>query len=347
MSDARVPFDAGRLEDYLKQHVDGYSGNLRIEPLEGGQSNPTYKLTAGTSQYVLRRKPSGKLLPSAHAVDREYRVISALARAGIPVPRSRVLCMDERVIGTVFYVMDFVAGRVFWDQSLPGMTKSGRTAIYDEMNRVIAALHQVDYRAIGLADYGRPGNYFARQIGRWTRQYRSSGSERIEAMERLIEWLPGNIPDGEETSVVHGDYRLDNLLFHPTESHIVAVLDWELSTIGHPLGDFAYNCMSWHISPADFRGLGGLDLAALGIPSEEEYIRAYCTRTGRSGIEHWDFYLAYNLFRMAAILQGIVARGQQGSAASADAVQIGKGVRPLAELGWKRASGIGGNPRMQ
>jgi len=347
VSDARVPFDAGRLEDYLKQHVDGYSGNLRIEPLEGGQSNPTYKLTAGTSQYVLRRKPSGKLLPSAHAVDREYRVISALARAGIPVPRSRVLCMDERVIGTVFYVMDFVAGRVFWDQSLPGMTKSGRTAIYDEMNRVIAALHQVDYRAIGLADYGRPGNYFARQIGRWTRQYRSSGSERIEAMERLIEWLPGNIPDGEETSVVHGDYRLDNLLFHPTESHIVAVLDWELSTIGHPLGDFAYNCMSWHISPADFRGLGGLDLAALGIPSEEEYIRAYCTRTGRSGIEHWDFYLAYNLFRMAAILQGIVARGQQGSAASADAVQIGKGVRPLAELGWKRASGIGGNPRMQ
>jgi aminoglycoside phosphotransferase (APT) family kinase protein len=345
VNEGLLAIDAGRLEDYLKQHIDGFSGNLRIERFEGGQSNPTYKLSAGKSKYVLRRKPPGKLLPSAHAVDREYRVISALARAAIPVPRTYVLCMDESIIGTAFYVMDFVDGRVFWDQSLPGMTRSGRAAIYDEMNRVIAALHQVDYRAIGLADYGRPGNYFARQIDRWTRQYRSSETEKLGAMDDLIAWLPGNIPGGDETSVVHGDYRLDNLLFHPTEPHVLAVLDWELSTIGHPLGDFAYNCMSWHISPADFRGLHGLDLPALGIPGEEEYIRAYCMRTGRSRIEHWDFYLAYNLFRMAAILQGIVARGQGGTAASPDAVQIGKGVRPLAELGWKKASGIGGNRR--
>ena len=333
----RLAFDVGRLEDYLRRHIDGFSGNLRVEQFKGGQSNPTYKLTAGTSQYVLRRKPPGVLLPSAHAVDREYRVITALERAGIPVARSRALCTDQSVIGTAFYVMDFVDGRVYWDQSLPGMSKSARAAIYDEMNRVIAALHRVDYEAIGLADYGRPGNYFARQIGRWTRQYRASETEKIEAMDDLIAGLPENIPAGEETSVVHGDYRMDNLIFHPSEPRILAVLDWELSTIGHPLADFSYHCMSWHITPQQFRGIGGLDLASLGIPSEAEYIRTYCSRTGRGRIEHWDFYLAYNLFRMAAILQGIMGRAQDGTAASPDALDIGRRARPLAELGWKMA----------
>ena len=335
----RLAIDIGRLAEFMRAHVDGFRGNLTVERFEGGQSNPTYKLTAGRSRYVLRRKPPGKLLPSAHAVDREYRVITALAAARFPVPRSRVLCMDESVIGTAFYVMDYVEGRVFWDQSLPGSSTGERSAIYDEMNRIIAALHTVDYNAIGLGDYGRPGNYFARQIDRWTRQYRSSESERIDAMDRLIEWLPCNIPSGDETSIVHGDYRLDNLLFHPTEPCVLAVLDWELSTLGHPLADFAYNCVSWHVSPAVFRGIAGVDLAALGIPEEAAYVRAYCERTGRESIENWDFYLAFNLFRLAAILQGIAGRARDGTAASADAIGVGRAARPLAEAGWSRAEG--------
>jgi aminoglycoside phosphotransferase (APT) family kinase protein len=337
----RLAIDADRLAEFIRARVDGFSGRLTVERFEGGQSNPTYKLTAGRSRYVLRRKPPGKLLPSAHAVDREYRVITALAAAGFPVPRSRVLCMDESVIGTAFYVMDYVEGRVFWDQSLPGASGTERAAIYDEMNRTIAALHTVDYRTIGLADFGRPGNYFARQIDRWTRQYRSSEGERIDAMDRLIEWLPRNIPAGEETSIVHGDYRLDNLLFHPTEPRVLAVLDWELSTLGHPLADFAYNAMSWHVSPTVFRGLAGVDLKGLGIPQEAAYVRAYCERTGRKSIEDWDFYLAFNLFRLAAILQGIAGRARDGTAASTDAVGVGRAAGPLAELGWRRAAGGG------
>jgi aminoglycoside phosphotransferase (APT) family kinase protein len=334
--------DAGPLAEFMRAHVEDFRGDLAVERFEGGQSNPTYKLTAGRSRYVLRRKPPGKLLPSAHAVDREYRVITALAGAGFPVPRSRVLCMDESVIGTAFYIMDYVEGRVFWDQSLPGASTSERAAIYDEMNRTIAALHTLDYGAIGLGDYGRPGNYFARQIDRWTRQYRSSeGAERVEAMDRLIEWLPRNVPPGEETTLVHGDYRLDNLLFHPSEPRVLAVLDWELSTLGHPLADFAYNGMSWHVSPAVFRGLAGVDLEALGIPVEASYVRAYCERTGRRSIENWDFYLAFNLFRLAAILQGIAARAREGTAASADAIGVGRAARPLAELGWSRAASGG------
>jgi aminoglycoside phosphotransferase (APT) family kinase protein len=333
----RLAIDAGRLAEFVRTHVEGFRGDLLVERFEGGQSNPTYKLTAGRSRYVLRRKPSGRLLPSAHAVDREYRVITALATAGFPVPRSRVLCMDEAVIGTAFYIMDYVEGRVFWDQSLPGVTGAERAAIYDEMNRMIAALHTMDYDAIGLGDYGRRGNYFARQIDRWTRQYRSSETERIEAMDRLIAWLPCNIPPGDETSIVHGDYRLDNLLFDPGEPRVLAVLDWELSTLGHPLADFAYNCMSWHISPDVFRGVAGVDLKALGIPEEAAYVRAYCERTGRGSIEDWDFYLAFNLFRLAAILQGIAGRAREGTAASADASGVGRAARPLAELGWSRA----------
>ena len=335
----RHRFDAAALERHLREHVPGFSGELSIEQFRGGQSNPTFRLSAGGHRYAMRAKPgpAAKLLPSAHAVEREFRVISALAGAGIPVPRTYCLCEDESVIGRAFYVMDCVEGRVLWDQSLPGMDAAGRAAIYDEMNRVIAALHRVDYAAIGLSDYGRPGNYFARQIARWTRQYQASATERVEAMDQLIAWLPGNVPEGEETSIVHGDYRMDNLVFHPREPRILAILDWELSTLGHPLADFSYHCMSWHIPPGRFRGIGGLDLAGLGIPLEQEYIAAYCRRTARENIGHWDFYLAYNLFRIAAILQGIMKRALEGTAASEQALDAGRRARPLAELGWQYA----------
>jgi aminoglycoside phosphotransferase (APT) family kinase protein len=270
-------------------------------------------------------------------VEREFRVITALGQAGIPVPHTHCLCEDESVIGRAFYVMEYVEGRILWDQSLPGMTPPERAAIYDEMNRVLAALHRVDHAAAGLSDYGKPGNYFARQIGRWSRQYRASETERIEPMDALIAWLPENIPAGDETTVVHGDYRMDNLIFHPREPRILAVLDWELSTLGHPLADFSYHCMSWHIPPGQFRGIAGLDLAALGIPGESQYIASYCERTGRGKMEHWDFYLAYNLFRIAAILQGVMKRALEGTAASAQALEAGRRARPLADLGWEYA----------
>jgi aminoglycoside phosphotransferase (APT) family kinase protein len=257
-------------------HVEGFSGELQVEKFKGGQSNPTFMLSAGGRKYVMRRKPPGKLLPSAHAVDREYKVITALAATDVPVAKTWALCTDDSVIGTMFYIMDCVDGRIMWDPALPGMTPAQRGAIFDEMNRVIAALHKVDYAAVGLADYGKPGSYFARQIDRWSKQYRASETEKIEAMDKLIEWLPQNIPAGDETSIVHGDFRLDNTVFHPTEPRMLAVLDWELSTLGHPLADFAYHCMTWRLSPGQFRGLAGNDLAALGIPSEAEYVAAYC-----------------------------------------------------------------------
>ena len=333
----RQRFDPAALAEFLRGRIDGFAGDLAVEQFRGGQSNPTYLLTAGGGRYVMRSKPApvSKLLPSAHAIEREYRVISALGRAGIPVPAAYCLCEDESVIGRAFYVMEFVDGRVLWDQSLPGMKPGERRAVYEEMNRVIAALHQVDYRAVGLEDFGKPGNYLSRQIGRWSKQYQASETEKIEAMDRLMRWLPENIPEGDETAVVHGDFRLDNLIFHPAEPRVVAVLDWELSTLGHPLADFSYHCMSWRIPPAQFRGIGGLDLAALGIPSEEEYVAMYCRRTGRKAIPHWDFYLAYNMFRLAAILQGIMKRALDGTAASQQALDAGKRARPLAEMGWK------------
>jgi len=335
----RHRFDEARLEQFLREHVAGFSGPLAIEQFRGGQSNPTFRLSAGGKRYVMRSKPgpAAKLLPSAHAVEREFRVISALAQAGVPVPGTYALCEDESVIGRAFYIMDCVEGRVLWDQSLPGMAPRQRAAIYDEMNRVLALLHAVDYSAIGLGDYGKPGNYFARQIGRWSRQYQASATEKMAAMDRLIAWLPDNIPAGEETGVVHGDYRMDNLIFHPGEPKILAILDWELSTLGHPLADFSYHCMAWHIPPGRFRGIAGLDLAALGIPAESEYIAAYCRRTGRDRIDNWDFYLAYNLFRLAAILQGVMKRALDGTAASAQALDAGKRARPLADLGWEYA----------
>jgi aminoglycoside phosphotransferase (APT) family kinase protein len=337
-------FDVGALAAWLQAHLPGFAGPLAVEQFKGGQSNPTFKLLTPGATYVMRSKPgpSARLLPSAHAIEREFRVMAALAGHGVPVPAMLTLCEDESVVGRAFYVMSFVDGRVLWDQSLPGMTRSERGAIYDEMNRVIAALHCVDIAAAGLSDYGRPGNYFDRQIARWGKQYQASVTQPIEAMDRLIDWLPAHMPasarDETKVAVVHGDYRLDNLVFHPTEPRVLAVLDWELSTLGHPLADFSYHCMAWHIPPGAFRGIGGLDHAALGIPTEADYVRRWCERTRLAEpgalAADWNFYLAYNLFRMAAILQGIAKRVEDGTASSAQARQAAAGARPLAELGW-------------
>ena len=340
-------FDVGALQAYLLATLPGFAGPLTVEQFKGGQSNPTYKLLTPARSYVMRTKPgpAAKLLPSAHAVEREFRVMKGLAGSGVPVAQMHVLCEDEAVIGRAFYVMEFMDGRVLWDQSLPGMTAAERGAIYDEMNRVIAALHSVDVAAAGLADYGKPGNYFERQIGRWSKQYLASVTEPIAEMDRLIAWLPAHMPagarDGTQVAVVHGDFRLDNLVFHKTEPRVIAVLDWELSTLGHPLADFSYHCMAWHIPPGVFRGIGGLDLAALGIPSEAEYVRRYCERTGRSDAAalaaDWNFYLAYNLFRLASITQGIAKRVVDGTAASAQARATGAATRTLAEMAWRFA----------
>jgi len=338
----RQRFDVEALSAWMTRHIDGFAGPLRVELFKGGQSNPTYKLLTPSRQYVMRSKPGpvARLLPSAHAVEREYRVLAALAGTDVPVPAVYGLCEDESVIGRAFYIMDCVEGRVLWDQALPGMTPEQRFAIYNEMNRVIAALHSIDPASVGLAEFGRPGNYFARQIGRWSKQYQLSETEKIVEMDRLIEWLPQHIPPDEETTIVHGDYRLDNMIFHPGAPRILAVLDWELSTLGHPLADFSYHCMGWHITPGQFRGIGGLDHRALGIPSEQEYIRMYCERTGRTEIGDWNFYMAYNCFRLSAITQGIMKRAVDGTASSPQAVEAGKRARPLAELAWSFAQKV-------
>jgi len=339
-------FDTGALQAFLQSKLEGFAGPLGVEQFKGGQSNPTYKLITPGASYVMRSKPgpAAKLLPSAHAIEREFTVMSALRGSDVPVPQMHLLCEDESVIGRAFYVMEFVQGRVLWDQSLPGFDNAGRAAIYDEMNRVIAALHRVDVTG-ALATYGRHSHYVERQIARWGKQYLASITEPIAAMDRLMEWLPANMPasarDENQVSVVHGDYRLDNLVFHPTEPRVLAVLDWELSTLGHPLADFSYHCMSWHIPASLSRGIGGLDIAALGIPSEKDYVRRYCERTVRADPEavmaDWNFYMAYNLFRMAGILQGIAKRVVDGTASSAQARQAGAGARPLAEMGWQIA----------
>lgn len=337
--DDRHRFDVERLTAFLERELPGFKGPLEATKFAGGQSNPTFLLKTPGASYVMRCKPGpvAKLLPSAHAVEREFRVMRALGGSGIPVPKMHLLCEDETVIGRAFFVMEHVQGRILWDQSLPQSTPAERAALYDEMNRVIAALHSVDVERAGLGDYGKAGNYFARQIGRWTKQYRASETQTIEAMDRLIEWLPQHIPPGDETAVVHGDYRLDNLIFHPTEPRIIAIIDWELSTIGHPMADFSYHCMSWHIPPGQYRGIAGLDHAALGIPGEAEYIRRYCERTGRERIDHWNFYLAYNLFRIAGILQGVYKRATEGLASSPQGLEHGARARGLAEIGWKYA----------
>jgi aminoglycoside phosphotransferase (APT) family kinase protein len=346
-------FDTAALTGWLQQNLPGFQGPLTVSMFKGGQSNPTYKLDTPSRSYVMRAKPGpvAKLLPSAHAVEREFAVMTGLAGTDVPVPRMYCLCEDESVIGRAFYVMEFMQGRVLWDQALPGMAPAERAAIYDEMNRVICALHTVDVAARGLAGYGKPGNYFERQIGRWSKQYKASTdgagpmSQPIPAMEKLVEWLPAHIPaaarDAAKVSIVHGDFRLDNLMFHPTEPRVVAVLDWELSTLGHPLADFSYHCMSWHIPHGSFRGIGGLDLAGLGIPAEDDYIRRYCDRTGLSTVADlkadWNFYMAYNMFRIAAILQGIAKRVEAGTASSAQAAASGASARPMAELAWQFA----------
>jgi len=346
-------FDIEALQVWLEKNLPGFAGPLSVEAFKGGQSNPTYKLITPSQHYVLRAKPGpvAKLLPSAHAVEREYKVMHGLRGTDVPVPRMLGLCEDESVIGRAFYVMQFMQGRVLWDQSLPDMSPQARNAIYDEMNRVIAALHSVNYQAHGLADYGKPGNYVQRQISRWSQQYSASAdgsgpwSQPIPEMEQLIEWLPVHLPasasDDKLVSIVHGDYRMDNLMFDAHQPRIIAVLDWELSTLGHPLADFAYHCMAWHIQPGAFRGIGGLDLQALGIPNEEEYIRRYCARTGLATPEQlradWYFYLAYNMFRIAAILQGIAKRIENGTAASAQAQKSAAGARPMAQMAWRFA----------
>jgi aminoglycoside phosphotransferase (APT) family kinase protein len=344
---AQHAFDRAALTTWLGKHLDNFQGPLSVEMFKGGQSNPTYKLVTPSQSYVMRAKPGpqSRLLPSAHAIEREFAVMRGLQGSPVPVPRMYGLCEDESVIGRAFYVMEFMPGRVLWDQSLPGMNPTERAAVYDEMNRVIAALHSVPYADCGLAHYGKPGNYFERQIGRWSKQYLASETQPIAQMDELMAWLPAHIPadarDERRVTIVHGDFRLDNLMFHPTQPRVIAVLDWELSTLGHPLADFSYHCMAWHIPPGAFRGIAGLDLSRLGIPAEDVYIQRYCDRTGLNTVESlradWNFYLAYNLFRLAAILQGIAKRVQAGTAASAQAASSGAGARRLAELAWESA----------
>lgn len=335
----RQRFDEAALARYLSAQVAGFRGPLTVEMFRGGQSNPTFLLTAGDgAHYVLRRKPAGQLLPSAHAVDREFRVTRALFGHGVPVAEPICLCEDTSVIGTMFYLMSYVRGRNFWDPRLPGLPNEERAAIYDEMNCVLVALHSADFGRLGLADYGKPGNYFIRQIARWSKQYRASETGRIEPMEKLLAWLPLNIPPGDETTLVHGDYRIDNLIFAPDGPRMLAVVDWELSTLGHPLADFSYHVMLWRVGAGEIPGLGGVDLAALGIPTEAEYVAAYCRRTERAPIEPrvWEFCMAYNLFRIACIRQGIMKRVLEGTASSRHARDAGERARETAEFAWRQ-----------
>ena len=327
--------DLARLEPWLREQIPSLDAALSVEKFAGGQSNPTFKLSAGDTHYVLRRKPPGELLASAHAVDREFRVLDALRDTDVPVPNAIALCTDDSVIGSMFYVMEHLEGRIFWDPAVPEVNNEERTAIYDEMNRVLAALHRVNVDTVGLTDYGKPGNYYARQIGRWTKQYRASETEAVAEMEALIDWLPNHIPEGDETvALVHGDYRLDNMIFHPREPRIIGILDWELSTLGDPLADLAYQLMAWRFPrEGGISGLEGLDRSSLGLPSDEDYTAAYCHRTGRDGIDNWPFYMAFCFFRIAAILQGIKKRAQIGTASSAEADSRAIMVGPLAALG--------------
>jgi aminoglycoside phosphotransferase (APT) family kinase protein len=328
-------FDTVRLTDWLAANVEGFRGPFAVEQFRGGQSNPTYKLITPDRAYVLRRKPSGQLLKGAHAVEREARVLAALGRTGFPVAHVHGLCSDEDVIGTWFYVMDMVEGRIFWDAALPEVPRFERAAYFDAMNETLARLHRVDHCAAGLSDFGRPGNYFERQIARWSKQY----LEDVEAgrdpyMDRLVEWLPAHIPPGDETSIVHGDYRCDNMIFHPTEPRVLAVLDWELSTLGHPLADFTYHAMMYRMPPHIVAGLAGVDLAESGIPAEADYVEAYCRRTGREGIADYDFYMAFNFFRMAAIFHGIKGRVLRGTASSLKARERVRVLPELTKLAW-------------
>lgn len=322
------------LDEYLSQHISGFTGPLTAEKFSGGQSNPTYLLTTPLKKYVLRRKPPGKLLPGAHAVDREHTILTALFPTPLPVAKPLHLCRDETIIGSDFYVMEFKQGRILWDPTIPEVDKEQRTALYAEMNRVLAELHKVDIDDAGLESYGKKGSYFARQTHTWTKQYKASEIDHIDAMEALIEWLPANMPDEDGlVSVTHGDYRIDNLMFDTDKPEVIAVLDWELSTIGHPYADLAYQCMQYYMPRGKgLPGLAGADLAELGIPTEQEYVAQYCQRMGFDGIPNWNFYLAFSLFRLAAICQGVVKRAQQGNASSDKAGQYGQLVAPLANI---------------
>ena len=336
-------FDEGALKAWMRENVDGFAGPMRVEQFKGGQSNPTYKLVTADRSYVLRRKPPGHALKGAHAVDREAKVLTGLAKANFPVARVHGLCTDEDVIGSIFYVMDMVEGRIFWDATVPGISNAERAAIFDAMNETIARLHMVDYEAVGLGDYGRPGNYFARQIARWSRQYHEDADVRRDAnMDRLIDWLNANMPgDDDATSVIHGDFRVDNMIFHPTKPRVLAVLDWELSTLGHPGADFAYHAMMYRMPPHIVAGLAGADIAALGIPTEEDYLAAYCARTGRDGMPGYGFYMAFNFFRLAAIFHGIKGRVIRGNASSAQANERVKVLPELMKLAWRQAARAG------
>ena len=330
-----------RLIEWMGETLGRKPARLSLNRLSGGQSNPTWRVRADGRDYVLRQKPLGPVLPSAHAVDREYRVLAALAGSGVPVPRVHALCTDPSVMGSMFYLMDHVPGRVLFDPALPDMTPEDRAAVYDSMNRTVAAIHALDPAALGLADYGRPGGYVARQVARWSRQYRASETQPIPAMDALIDWLPRNMPAEGETRLVHGDFRLDNLILHPTEPRVVAVLDWELSTLGDPVSDFAYHMMTWRIPPGLFRGLGGLDLAALGIPDEDAYLADWCRRTGRDRPADWEYQIILSLFRIAAIIQGIARRALDGTANDPKAAEVGRKAAPLAELAWAMAQKAG------
>lgn len=328
---------------YLEAHLPGFRGLRTAQKFSDGQSNPTYKLRAESGVYVLRRKPTGELLKSAHAVDREFRVLSALAQTEVPVARALHLCADDSVLGSMFYVMDFVEGRVFWNPALPGMAPEDRGAIYDQMNRALAAIHSVDLGSVGLSDFDRVGSYYDRQYATWVRQYRATQTGDIPAMERIMDWLGGNmVADDGRVSLVHGDYRLDNVMFAPDAPRLIAVMDWELSTLGHPLADLAYQCMLWRMPPGPvLSGLQGADRAALGLPTEEDYVARYCDRMGIARIDDWDFYLVFGLFRLAAIVQGVGFRGLQGNASSDRALQVGALTAPLAEMACDILDGKG------
>ncbi|MBM3557948.1 MAG: phosphotransferase family protein, partial [Alphaproteobacteria bacterium] len=335
-------FDQKALDAYLQRHVPGFTGPLAVRQFQGGQSNPTFFLTGGQSHYVMRKKPPGPLLPSAHAVDREYKVISALAGSAVPVPRTHCLCLDEAVIGQAFYVMDYVPGRVLTDTLLPDQTPDERRAMYDDLAKVLAALHTVDYAKVGLGDFGKPTDYIRRQFQRWAKQYEASKTDDIPEMDRLMAWIPDRIPAKDESAIVHGDYRLGNVIMHPGEPRIVAVLDWELATLGHPLSDLAYNCMGYHLGPESFRGFGNADLKGLGIPSEAEYLAAYCRHAGRADIPDWNFYIVFSLFRIIAILQGVYKRGLQGNASDATAIERGREAVAIAKETWAIVQRRGG-----